>query len=870
MSSLPELNEAAKKLAREYLAAKFMDLSSLDDIGRMRVIAQKELILADAQLNRALNNKLDALKRGIDISADSNEKLRSIASKLTQTDARIATTNTDVSHYRNLRRLHYARDNLAKVRAQVEFFARVPERVLQLQQQLEKSPESLKLIFLESIRLEALADGLYESTKQQTNITNISSPDTSTSKIEGYGGYGDYASRSGSRMSIAKTSDAHVLHTLNEQLRVVPELSKQVISVLWSNIARLFEVAIQAPANLVETFEVIEMYDEYMDRREKQVGAPGAGAGTGTGTGTGTRAPNKDFSVRLKGDAKWRLEKYMFEKVESSFALFTEINGDDDDSDDSSGDGRDDAARTRAGEERAHAKRAAQVKDTLGAANQLLQTLTIFKNEVSPCIPPAYGALELFVETLEKKIEPAIETLVGPNIALFDVSELLVLVDWLEYFVAQFRVFGCVDRKICEKFNTLSTDLMHEYLHRIKKQVLGWFDNIKKEQLNEGDERFRQTREGFLVTSAPEDMFNILHLQIAVAKDKLPREHLQDVVNACIQVLREVQRGMYDSIVKGWSEMSCEELAAAVNDNQRLQEKCEEFSLEVEEMVPQENFRLMLLAMLEDVSSEYINLAVTAVRFLAKLILLDLEKPVLNVLFTKKWQSGNERLGAVTVTTLDDYYQDVVKWLPPYFFAKFCKEMLSLVVTSFASALAKRQKEKDLERHMPGSSSFIFTTDNLTVAKTLMADQQELEKFFNKYIDYTRGIDVQEELNLLTCLVQIIASQHTSSIRDQVQTVFKIWETAREGDDQGLKIVQTALSARQNQSKDERLAAKQWVNEQYSEFREDIEQDRMDETSDRFTAIGQSADALIRAYEEPQQKSKGRLAGMFTMTPKKA
>jgi hypothetical protein len=73
-------------------------------------------------------------------------------------------------------------------------------------------------------------------------------------------------------------------------------------------------------------------------------------------------------------------------------------------------------------------------------------------------------------------------------------------------------------------------------------------------------------------------MFNIIHLQLAVAQEKLPKEHLQDVVNACIQVLREVQRDMYDGILKGWKDMPPENLAASVNDNKRLNDKCDEFA----------------------------------------------------------------------------------------------------------------------------------------------------------------------------------------------------------------------------------------------------------------------------------------------------
>ena len=66
-----------------------------------------------------------------------------------------------------------------------------------------------------------------------------------------------------------------------------------------------------------------------------------------------------------------------------------------------------------------------------------------------------------------------------------------------------------------------------------------------------------------------------VHVQIAVATDKLPREHLKDVVNACLQVLREVQRQSYDDLSDHFRVYDVDMLCAFVNDNQRLQENCD-------------------------------------------------------------------------------------------------------------------------------------------------------------------------------------------------------------------------------------------------------------------------------------------------------
>ena len=117
------------------------------------------------------------------------------------------------------------------------------------------------------------------------------------------------------------------------------------------------------------------------------------------------------------------------------------------------------------------------------------------------------------------------------DITKLDVSDCVQLIDWIDYFLAQMAMFEMSGRPTCIVFAQLSEELMNEYLHRIKSQVMEWFGNIKKQQA----EVVRST-EGILITSTPEDMFNVIHMQIAVAKDRLAREHLKDVVNANLQV----------------------------------------------------------------------------------------------------------------------------------------------------------------------------------------------------------------------------------------------------------------------------------------------------------------------------------------------
>jgi hypothetical protein len=93
--------------------------------------------------------------------------------------------------------------------------------------------------------------------------------------------------------------------------------------------------------------------------------------------------------------------------------------------------------------------------------------------------------------------------------------------------------------------------------------------NIKKQPLE-----IVKSSNNTLITSNPEDMFNIIHAQLDVARslsplsplspllssfspthsslshgrEKLPKEHIKEVAFSMLQVLQEVQRQSYDSL----------------------------------------------------------------------------------------------------------------------------------------------------------------------------------------------------------------------------------------------------------------------------------------------------------------------------------
>ena len=166
------LNDEALDRAREKIKKKFMESSSLDDISAMRNELQNRLSEADAKLKSAVQGKLDSLKRAVDLMEESSAKLEGLSGSIDRVDARIAQTNTVISKYPNVKRVHYALDNLRKVISQVEFFSEIPKRVAELKRELD-APDKLKKVYLECLQLQAWRSALMKELQVSLPLSTL-------------------------------------------------------------------------------------------------------------------------------------------------------------------------------------------------------------------------------------------------------------------------------------------------------------------------------------------------------------------------------------------------------------------------------------------------------------------------------------------------------------------------------------------------------------------------------------------------------------------------------------------------------------------------------------------------------------------------
>jgi hypothetical protein len=261
-SMMKELNAEALVKARKLLGQKFNDPDDLNDISMISQQLQKQMLVAESKLNTAVQGKLDALKRAVDLMDESAVKLTTFTSNMRKVDERIVQSNTDITNYDHLKRVHNAKDNVQKVIEQVEFFAKVPERVKYLSEVLNTEEHRLKEVFLESLKLQSLRLALLKEMKIVRNrrASMDGNDPTGSPKLLQRVSFQSRPSLLTRESMSGQDVSERVKSVVEDHLKSIPDLMNKIQKRLNGNIERMMDLGPEQPADLVATFEIIEMY----------------------------------------------------------------------------------------------------------------------------------------------------------------------------------------------------------------------------------------------------------------------------------------------------------------------------------------------------------------------------------------------------------------------------------------------------------------------------------------------------------------------------------------------------------------------------------------------------------------------------------
>ena len=380
---------------------------------------------------------------------------------------------------------------------------------------------------------------------------------------------------------------------------------------------------------------------------------------------------------------------------------------------------------------------------TLGAATRGLVDMNLLCEEVECCFPKSMRVATVYRERFEEYMKPQVAALYSQNFRNIELGDLLRLISWLHQYNSQIEAFQVGEP--LKEFSAAVDELMDDYLTRMEEQVCEWFDNIRKRESN-----IVEDSEGFLVTREPEDILNIINMQISVAKDSLPLVLCYRTVLGCVNQLMDAQVAKKGKIEEEWEEMEIERICTVVNDSNRFQEKCENILVENNISGGSEVGTDMVARLeeaIEELCSGYVSLAVVALDHASMSVMEDLQEPILSKIFAQNWENGDD-LVSVTVQTLRDYFGDLKKWLPEYFFGKLVKRCFEKVLHGYLEATMNRTKAfADFKR-----SAQIVAHDALALKSLFCGD----------FESYLRPINGEEELEILNDIAKLIKMNEPS------------------------------------------------------------------------------------------------------------
>ncbi|CAM9377863.1 unnamed protein product [Phaeothamnion confervicola] len=194
-------------------------------------------------------------------------------------------------------------------------------------------------------------------------------------------------------------------------------------------------------------------------------------------------------------------------------------------------------------------------------------------------------------------------------------------------------------------------------------------------------------------------MFQLIGVQLSVAKQCLPEEYWRDMVLACLQVLQDVQDSSRRRLAQRWRDIHAqddglEQLCAIVNDCDRLQDKADVF---IKEMMSGMDASLskadssLLAEKIEVVTTEYVETAAAATGIISSSVMLTLEEAGVTAQFfsVPEWEDGSFEGMKTVVETLADFFRDLHRWMPEFFFAKLARLCFERVVKMYVESLLR-------------------------------------------------------------------------------------------------------------------------------------------------------------------------------------
>ena len=313
-----------------------------------------------------------------------------------------------------------------------------------------------------------------------------------------------------------------------------------------------------------------------------------------------------------------------------------------------------------------------------------------------------------------------------------------------------------------EQEDRLNAMLFDEYRKRIRLQVRKWLDKSSWQR----DGIVLSTNPiGRIVSHHPEDILFMVQVEMNIVRETLPDSNAMEVMVDLLEEFKLSQIGMKLTLKSDWENMDIEWLCAVINDSTTLMEYVENFSMfgniKMHPVLP----TLGLRKARDEVIAGYQELSREACDHLAHSVVRDLQGPVIDHIFTGRWEQEGQIMKCVEAT-LKDYFEDlsVSGWIPPHEFCRVAKQCISTFTEQYVTAVFS-------EKHQ--GRPFL---DAKAVPARLVQDRLILMQFFS-HVELEmngRGAKSHAEgcLEVLFLMSAILKADEPDEIEEEINSFY--------------------------------------------------------------------------------------------------
>ena len=242
-----------------------------------------------------------------------------------------------------------------------------------------------------------------------------------------------------------------------------------------------------------------------------------------------------------------------------------------------------------------------------------------------------------------------------------------------------------------EQEDKLSALLFGEYRKRIGRQVRKWLDKLSWQR---DDIKLYTNPDGLIVSHHPEDIMFMVQVEMNIVREFLPNSNVMAVMADILLEFSLSQIGMKHALKADWANMDVEWMCAVINDGARLLDYIDDFSIfgDTKKHPVLPTFELRKAR--DSVIDGYQEVSWEVCDLLAHSLMRDLEAPVMDHIFTDRWERDGQLMNCVGAT-LKDYFDDlsVSGWIPQYEFCRVVKQCISLVAEQYVAAVFAEKHE---------------------------------------------------------------------------------------------------------------------------------------------------------------------------------